>query len=157
VVDHDHLVEELRAEPDRQPGPLAEVGGPAHRPGADVERVEVDVRELEQRRTEHVALAVRLLDDEPVLLQRLHDPVHRGRGQAEPGPELAHAEVPRALQRAQDLRRAVDRLDHRVSSPSGVSMHVPATFSGSTLDERVMSEHYSTMPNVIHITRKVLS
>ena len=112
VVDDDDLVEELHAQPDGQARALAEVAGPAHRAGADVEGVEVDVGELEQRRSEHVALAVRLLDDQPVVPQRLHDAVHRRGRQVEDRAQLGDAEVPRALQRREHAGRAVDRLDH---------------------------------------------
>ena len=106
-----------------EPGAFAEVAGPAHRSGPDVEGVQVDVGELEQRRAEHVALTVGLFDDQTVCLERLHDAVH-GRGrQVENRAQVTDAQVPRALEGAQDARRPIDRLDH------GASMTRPEQFS----------------------------
>ena len=119
VVDDDDLVEQLGAEPHGESGAPGELARPAHGAGAHVERVEVDVAQLQQCRAEHVAVAAALFRHQAVLLQRLHDAVHGGGGKLERGRQFGDSEVACALQRAQHLRGAVNGLDHRHPFPQG--------------------------------------
>ena len=90
--------------------------GPCERAGAQLVEIEVAVRELEQLRAELVLVAVRVLLDEPVVVQRPQQPVDRALGEAEPVRELADAEAAGACgEGAEDPRGAIDRLNHRDS------------------------------------------
>jgi len=116
VVDDEHLVEMRSTEAHRQIGAPRELLRPPHRPCPDVERVEVHVAEAQQRRSEHVALSAALFRDQPVLSQRLDDPVHGRRRQAQCESEIGDAEVARTLQQLEHLGGAIDGLDHGASS-----------------------------------------
>jgi hypothetical protein len=65
---------------------------PGERAGAQLTQVEVPVRELQELRAELVLVAVRVLLNEPVVVQRPQQAVHGGFCEAEPLRELAHAE-----------------------------------------------------------------
>ena len=76
---------------------------------AQLVQVEVAVAEVQQLGAELVLVAVRVLLDEAVRLQRAQEPVHRALREAEPRRELADAEpAGAAAQGLQDANRTVD-------------------------------------------------
>ena len=117
VVQHDHAAAGQRGHPDRLAGLPRERLGPAQRPDPQLGAVQVGVAELEHAGAEAVLAGLRVLGDELVCLQGAQQPVYRRLGEAKAGGDLGDAEARRAgAEHAEDLRRALHRLDHRTLS-----------------------------------------
>ena len=112
MQDHDDVVAERNRKPRGKPRAPREFSAPAQRVCSHLERVEVDVRQAQQRGAQHVAIRAGLFRDEPVLRERSDDAVHGRRRQPERSRELSDTETACSLQLEQHPRGAVDRLDH---------------------------------------------
>jgi hypothetical protein len=66
---------------------------PGERAGAQLREVEVAGAQLQELRAELVLVAVGVLLDEPVILERAQEPVDGALGQAEPLGQLAHPQT----------------------------------------------------------------
>ena len=85
------------------------------RPRAQLVQVEVAVAEVQELRPELVLVAIRMLLDEIVGLQRAQEPVHRALGQPQANRELADAKAASAAtQGLQDANRAIDGLNQEI-------------------------------------------
>ena len=109
VVDDEHAVLVRDADPDGFLGSLREPLRPDERASAKLTQVEVLARQLQQLGAELVLVAVGVLLDEAVVLERPQEAVHRALRQAEAGRELADAEAAGpSSERLEDTRSSVD-------------------------------------------------
>ncbi|CNL12009.1 Uncharacterised protein [Mycobacterium tuberculosis] len=133
-MDDEDIGEVRRAEAHGQAAAPRELLCPAHRPRPDVQRVEVHVAQPQQGGAEHVALTAPLLRDEAVRAEGLHQAVDGRRRKTQGRRQVGDPEVAGALEQVEDLRCAVDRLDH-ARAPSG-RRRAGVPVAGSTLTTR---------------------
>ncbi len=112
VVDDEHAVRLRNAHAHRLADARREQLRPRERTRAELVQIEVAVAELEQLRPELVLVGVEVLLDEPVILKRPQESVHRGLRETHPVGQVAQAEPARMLaERLEDAHRAVYRLN----------------------------------------------
>src|SRR5437660_322690 len=108
-MDHEQAVAVRGADTDGLPASDREVVRPGERAPAQLVDVEVDVAQLQEGAAELVLAALRVLLDEPLLLQRPQQAVDRALGESQPLAELRDSQAPRSpRQSPQDRRRAFD-------------------------------------------------
>src|SRR6266849_229102 len=95
VMDDEDTLAVGYADPDGLVGPSRKQLGPGERACAQLTEVEVAATELEELRAELILVAVRVLLDEPVLVQRPKEPVDGALREPEPVGKLAHTEAAR--------------------------------------------------------------
>ena len=94
-------------------GPQREQLRPGQRARAQLVQVEVPIAQVQQLRPQLILVAVGVLLDQAVRLQRPQKPVHGPLGEVEPDRDLADAEAPgAAAQGLQNADGAVDGLNH---------------------------------------------
>ena len=113
VVDDEQAVAVRHADPHRLLHALGEDLRPRERSRPQLAQVEVAVRELQQLGAELVLVAVGVLLDETVVLERLQQSVDGGLRETDVTRQLAHTQAPRSTgQRLQDPSSSIDRLNH---------------------------------------------